>query len=382
MCTSSPRVDESTAVARPLFIAVELSTAEWRLAFTTELNAPIEQRVIPAGDRERLRRVVAEAKRRYGLPATAPVRSCYEAGRDAFWPHRVLEAEGVANVVVDSASIEVSRRARRAKTDRLDARKLVTMLVRWALGDRQVWQVVHVPAPEVEAARQIPRTRETLTAERTRWRNRIHATLATVGVRLRITATFPAQLETAPQWDGTPVPAAVRERVLVAWRLLQQIEAERRTLARALQADRRTARSRAAATVRRLTQLRGIGDTVAWMLATEVCSRDLRNRRHVGALTGLTATPYQSGTLAREQGISRAGVAAVRRVAVETAWVWVQWQPASALTQWYLRRFGRGGPGQRRVGIVALARKLVIALWRYDREGTRPAGAVLRTGAA
>jgi transposase len=134
-------------------------------------------------------------------------------------------------VVVDSASIEVSRRARRAKTDRLDARKLVTMLVRWALGDRQVWQVVHVPAPEVEAARQIPRTRETLTAERTRWRNRIHATLATVGVRLRITATFPAQLETAPQWDGTPVPAAVRERVLVAWRLLQQIEAERRTLA-------------------------------------------------------------------------------------------------------------------------------------------------------
>jgi transposase len=382
MCTTSPRPDEFTPSARPLFVAVELSTAEWRLAWTTGLSEPVEQQVIPAGDRERLRRVLADAKRRCGLPATAPVHSCYEAGRDAFWPHRVLAAEGVTNLVVDAASIEVSRRARRAKTDRLDARKLVTMLVRWVLGDRPVWQVVHVPTPEVEAARQLPRTRETLTEERTRWRNRIHAALATVGVRLRITATFPARLDAAVQWDRTPVPAAVRARVLVAWRLLEQIEAERRTVARALQAERRTARSRAAATVRRLTQLRGIGDTVAWMLATEVCSRDLRNRRQVGALTGFTATPYQSGTMAREQGISRAGLAAVRRVAVETAWVWVQWQPASALTQWYLRRFGRGGPGQRRVGIVALARKLVIALWRYDREGTLPAGAVLRAGAA
>ena len=270
MCTTSPRTDESTAVDRPLFIAVELSTAEWRIAFTAGLDAPIEQRVIPAGDRARLRRVLAEGKRRCGLAATAPVRSCYEAGRDAFWPHRWLESEGVTNVVVDPASIEVSRRARHAKTDRLDARKLVTMLVRWALGERHVWQVVHVPAGEVEGARQRPRTRETLTAERTRWRNRIHAALATVGVRLRITATFPARLETAQQWDGTPVPPALRERVLVAWRLLQQIEAERRTLARALQVDRRTARSRAAATVRRLTQLRGVGDTVAWILATEV----------------------------------------------------------------------------------------------------------------
>jgi transposase len=382
MCTTSPRSDESTAIDRPLFVALELSTAEWRLAFTTGLSEPIAQRVIPAGDRERLRRVLAEAKRRVGLAATAPVHSCYEAGRDAFWPHRLLAAEGVANVVVDSASIEVSRRARRAKTDRLDARKLVTMLVRWRLGERQVWHVVHVPAPDVEAARQVPRTRDTLTQERTRWRNRIHAALATVGVRLRITATFPARLETATQWDGTPVPAAVRQRVLVAWRLLQQIEEERRTLARTLQAERRAARAGAAATVRRLTQLRGIGERFAWMLATEVCSRDLRNRRQVGALTGFTATPYASGTMARDQGISRAGLAAVRRMAVETAWVWVQWQPASALTQWYVRRFGRGGPGPHRVGIVAVARKLVIALWRYAREGTVPAGAVLRTGAA
>jgi transposase len=232
MCTTSPRTDESTAVDRPLFIAVELSTAEWRIAFTAGLDAPIEQRVIPAGDRARLRRVLADGKRRCGLAATAPVRSCYEAGRDAFWPPRWLETEGVTNVVVDSASIEVSRRARRAKTDRLDARKLVTMLVRWTLGERQVWQVVHVPACDVEGARQRPRTRETLTAERTRWRNRIHAALATVGVRLRITATFPARLATAQQWDGTPVPAALQERVFVAWRLLQQIEAERRTLAR------------------------------------------------------------------------------------------------------------------------------------------------------
>jgi transposase len=209
----------------------------------------------------------------------------------------------------------------------------------------------------------------------------MHAVLATVGVRVRITADFPARLAATPQWDGTPVPAAVQERALVAWRLLRQIEEERRTLQRTLQTARREAASAAAATVRRLTQLRSIGEGFAWMMATEVCSRDLQNRRQVGALTGFTSAHYQSGDVARDQGISRAGLAEVRRTAVETAWVWVKWQPESELTRWYLRRFGRGAPAQRRVGIVALARKLVIALWRYAREGTVPAGAVLRAHA-
>jgi transposase len=382
MRTAKPRTDESSLSVGPLYVGLELSTREWRLAYTAGLGARSWQTVIPAGDRVRLRTVLAQAKGRCGLTATAPVRSCYEAGRDAFWPHRLLEAEGVENVVVDSSSIEVSRRARRTKTDRLDAQKLVTMLVRWVLGDATVWHVVHVPSAAVEAARHAPRTAATLTKERTRWRNRIHAALATRGVRLRLTGDFPARLAAAQQWDGTPVPAAVQARVLLEWGLLQQIEAARRTVHRTLQTACRAEPSAAAATVRQLTQLRSIGEGFAWMLATEVCSRDLRNRRQVGALTGFTSTHYRSGDMARDQGISRAGLAAVRRAAVETAWVWVKWQPASELTQWYLRRFGQGGPAQRRVGIVALARKLVIALWRYAREGTVPAGAMLRAGAA
>ena len=286
---------------------MELSTREWRLAYTSGLGARIWQTVIPAGDRERLRTVLAQAKGRCALVATAPVRSCYEAGRDAFWPQRLLEAEGVENVVVDSSSIEVSRRARRTKTDWLDAQKLVTMLVRWMLGDTTVWHVVRVPTATAEAARHAPRTVATLTKERTRWRNRIHAALATVGVRLRLTAEFPARLAAARQWDGSPVPPAVSERVLLAWGLLQQIEEARRTLQRRLQTARRAEPSAAAHTVRQLTQLRSIGEGFAWILATEVCSRDLRNRRQVGALTGFTSAHYRSGDVARDQGMQSRG---------------------------------------------------------------------------
>ena len=178
------------------------------------------------------------------------------------------------------------------------------------------------------------------------------------------------------------MPAAVRAQVELAWRLLQQVETERTGLQRAQTAARRAAATPAAACAQRLTRLRGIGDRGAWVLATEIYSRDLQNRRQVGALTGLTGVPYRSGTVMREQGISRAGLAQVRAIAVEVAWVWVQWHPSSELTQWFQRRFAHGGPGQRRVGIVALARRLVIALWRYSRDGVVPAGAVLKARVA
>jgi transposase len=373
---------ESTVSTGVLYIALELSAREWRLAHTTSLRAPIRQVVIRAGDRQQLRRAVWRAKAQWGLAADAEVRSCYEAGRDGFWPHRLLEVDGVENVVVDSSSIEVNRRARHAKTDRLDARKLVRLLVRWALGERDVWHQVHVPTPAQEAARQQSRTIAMLTGERTRWRNRIHSALATVGVPLRIDAAFPARLAAAQQWDGTAVPLALQRRVLVAWRLLQQVDTELRALRQAQHRATQGEATVAARTAHRLTGLRGIGERVAWVLATELCSRDLRNRRQVGALTGFTSDHYRSGALAHDQGISRAGLAPIRSLAVETAWLWIQWQPQSALTQWFHARFAHGGPGGRRRGIVALARRLVIALWRYAREGTVPAGAVLTARAA
>jgi len=310
------------------------------------------------------------------------VHSCYEAGRDGFWPHRLLAAEGIRNVVVDSSSIEVNRRARRAKTDRLDARKLLRLLLRWALGERDVWHEVHVPSPAQEAARHAPRTLTMLTRERTRWRNRIHSLLATVGVRVRIGEDLPARLAGATTWEGAEVPAALQARVLIAWRLLQHVDTERRALRTAQHTATRAAATPAATTAQRLATLRGIGERFAWVLATEVCSRDLHNRREVGALTGFTSVPYRSGTVVHDQGISRTGLSQVRSLAVETAWVWVQWQPRSALTQWFDQRFAHGGPRARQIGIVALARRLVIALWRYSRDGIVPAGAVVNARAA
>lgn len=382
METATISRQESTVSGGTLYVGFELSAREWRLACSTALSAPTRQAVMRAGDREQLRSVLARMKAQLGLDRGAPTRSCYEAGRDGFWPHRLLAAEGVQNVVVDSSSIEVNRRARRAKTDRLDARKLLRLLLRWALGERDVWHEVHVPSPAKEAARHVPRTLTMLTRERTRWRNRIHSLLATMGVRLRIDPQLPDRLAAVVTWDTTPLPAALQDRVLGAWRMLQAVEMERTATQRAQHAATRAAATTAATTARQLAGLRGIGERFAWVMATEVCSRDLRNRRQVGALTGFTSVPYRSGEVAHDQGISRTGLAQVRSLAVETAWVWVQWQPRSALTQWFETRFAHGGRRARQIGIVALARRLVIALWRYSRDGVRPAGAVLTTRAA
>jgi transposase len=380
--TSATTSQGKSTAGGTLYVGLELSAREWRLAFSAGMDTAVWQTVIPAGDREAWLRAVARAKARYRLSPTAAVWSCYEAGRDGFWPHRWLAAEGVHNRVIDSSSIEVNRRARHAKTDRLDAAKLVRLLLRVALGERDVWHEVHVLTPEAEAMRHAPRSLTMITQERTRWRNRIHSLLATVGVRVPLTARFPARLETARTWDGLPVPAALQARVQLAWRLLQHVETERTALRRAARAAQRAAATPAAQQVQQLTQLRAIGDRFAWMLATEVCCRDVRNRRQVGALTGFTAVPYRSGTIAHDQGISRAGLVQLRAQAVETAWVWVQWQPDSELTRWYQQRFGSGGPGTRRLGIVALARRLVIALWRYSQDGVVPPGAVFKTGVA
>lgn len=381
METATSPQEKSTASGGTLYVGLELSAREWRLAYSPSLSIAARQVVVRAGDGQALREALARAKGRCGLPPEARVWSCYEAGRDRFWPHRLLEAEGVANTVVDSSSIEVNRRARRAKTDRLDASKLLRLLLRYALGERDVWHVVHVPPPAVEDAQHGPRTVSMLTRERTRWRNRIHSLLATVGVRLPVDARWTQRWAEATQWDGTAVPVALRARVEGAWQMLQHVEA---ALGAARRAQRAAARAvtPAAAAVQRLTTLRGIGERFAWVLATEVCSRDLHNRREVGALTGFTGVPYRSGTVAYDQGISRTGLAQVRGLAVETAWVWVQWQPRSALTQWFETRFAHGGHVARQIGIVALARRLVIALWRYSRDGVIPEGAVLKTRAA
>jgi transposase len=331
-----------------------------------------------AGDLHALEQEMLTAKARFGLPLDAPVRSCYEAGRDGFWLHRWLLDHGVANVVVDSSSIEVNRKARRAKTDRLDVRKLLALLLRWTAGERKAWSVVHAPSPAAENDRQLTRELEAVRDDRTRVRNRLQALLATQGVRLSLDRHFEAALATVQTADGRPFPPALRERLRREWAHLQIVET-RLAMLETLR-DERIAHGtdRVADVARRLLTMRGVGEASAATFSAELFgTRTFDNRRQVGALMGLVPVPYRSDQRVQDQGISKAGRGSLRGLAIQIAWCWVRWQPDSALTQWFVRRFAMAGKRARRIGIVALARKLMIALWRYLEQGVVPEGARL-----
>src|SRR5215472_12798292 len=321
---------------------------------------------------------IRQAKRRFGLPEDTPVISCYEAGRDGFWLHRFLRDRGVENLVVDAASIEVNRRRRRAKTDDLDAAKLVGMLIRWHLGERKLRGVVHVPDAADEDRRQLHRELIALKAQRTEHTHRIKGLLAGLGLGARIDDEFVQRLDALRQWDGTDLPVGLRGRILreyERWRLvgrqIRDLEAERTRQIR----DPETPEGEP---VRLLLKLKGIGENAAWLLVREFFGwRGIRNRRALASLAGLTPTPYDSGESRREQGISKAGNRRVRWMMIELAWGWLRYQPDSELSRWYQRRFAAGNTRLRKVGIVALARKLLVALWKYLETGEVPAGAVV-----
>ncbi len=376
------RIEESTVSTHPsptVLLACELSERTWKLGFTTGLGQRPRVRSIAAGAVDRLVEEIARAKARLHVPVDTPVVSCYEAGRDGFWLHRYLVAHGVTNHVVDSSSIEVNRRARRAKTDRLDLEGLLNLLARYVLGDRRVWRVVRVPTVAEEDARQLHRTWETVQQDRTRLINRLKGLLVAQGVRLPVGPAFLTRVAAARLWDGTPLPTGIVDRLTRVWTQLHGLNQQLEDLAAAraaLATDTTTATGQCAA---RLQTLRAIGPGGAWVLATEIFGwRQIRNGRELGALVGLVPAPYQSGEMARDQGITRAGNRHVRRMMVQLAWSWLHYQPSSALAQWYQRRFAGGGPRLRRIGIVALARKLLIALWRYDAAGVVPEGAVVK----
>ena len=359
-----------------LYVAFELGKKEWKLAMTSGFGVDPWVRTVPSGDLRAVERVLGEGRRRMAVPAGAPVMSCYEAGRDGFWIHRALTELGLRNRVVDSASIEVNRRARRAKTDRLDALKLVRMLVRVCVGERRVWSEVRVPSVADEAARQVSRERTALTQDQTRLVNQMRGWLATWGCRLP--ARRPAGWwTTVRDWAGAALPAEVQARLARAEVRRHALEAQIAELDAAQQAAVVAAEPTRA--VRQLVQLKGVATTSASVLLAEGLQwRAFRNRRQIGGILGFAPTPYDSGESTREQGISRAGNARLQAVSIQLAWNWVRWQPTSALTQWYQANFGKGKRA-RRVGIVAVARKLVIALWRYVTLGVVPEGAVLKT---
>jgi transposase len=370
------------SVSEPtLYVAFELGKKDWKLAMTSGFGIEPWLRTVVSGDLGAVERVLREGRLRFGVPAAARVASCYEAGRDGFWIHRALVGLGIVNRVVDSASIEVNRRARRAKTDRLDALKLVRMLVRVWCGERGVWSEVRVPTVAAEAARQVSRERTTLTQDQTRLVNQLRGWLATWG------ATLPARRREGwwtrvRDWAGAALPPEVQARLARADARLRGIARQIAELEAAQQAavpPRATAAPTATAgALRQLVQLKGVATTSASVLLDEgLLWRGFRNRRQIGGLLGFAPTPYDSGESQREQGISRAGNARLQAVSIQLAWNWVRWQPHSTLTRWYQTNFGKGKRA-RRIGIVAVARKLVIALWRYVTQGVVPTGAIVQ----
>ena len=379
--TATTRTFDPTALENTLCLSLELGEGRWKVTSSAGFGGGIVRWSVTARDGQALLRRIVWAKERLGLDAEARVVSCYEAGRDGFWLHRFLVAHGVENLVVDSSSIEVSRRKRRAKTDRLDGESLLDLLLRHLAGSRKkVWSVVRVPTVEQEDQRHLHRELQSAKRDRTRVTNRMKGLVANHGLTLDLKREVPAQLAALHQWDGSPLPAGLRARLAREWErvvfyteLIEGLEAERRELFR-------HSPDPAVEKARQMNLLRGIGMNSAWLYAMELFGwREFRNRKEVGAIVGLAPTPNESGQQERERGMSKAGNRHVRAMAIEIAWGWLRFQPNSELSKWYQRRFGSGSKRVRKVGIVALARKLLIELWRFLETGVLPAGAELKT---
>jgi transposase len=374
--TATHNLDCTRPTTPGLYLALELSAGTWKLAFTVGLGQKPRLRTIAARSTLSLLLEIKAAKKRFGRSEDAPVLSCYEAGRDGFWLHRFLVAQGVQSQVVDSASIEVNRRQRRAKSDSLDAVKLVEMLIRWHNGERKVWKLVGVPSVAAEDQRQLHRELIELKSGRTAVTNSIKGLLATLGLVVIVDETLPQQWENLRQWDGAKLPPGLHQRLLREFGRWPLINGQIDDLERERSAKIRDDKTVQIDKVRRLMNLKGMGQNGAWLLVYEFFGwRQFKNRRELGSLAGLTPTPYHSGENRREQGISKAGNRRVRWMMIELAWGWLHYQPQSELSQWYQRRFGRGNTRLRKVGIVALSRKLLIALWKDQEGGEAPPGA-------
>lgn len=368
-----------------LYMALELSKSTWKVGFEYQGKRRIKN--VTGGEVGELRQALDEAMQKLGVPAEALVRCCYEAGRDGFWLHRLLEDWGVENVVVDPASIEVSRQARRTKTDRVDLLSLLSKLRQYHAGEFGVWKVVKVPSEQDEEGRLLHRELERLKKERTGHVLRIKALLFAQGVRVEQVGgkKWAGYLMGLTRYDGRALPADLMaqvrresERLAMVQEQIQAIEKEQ---------ERRVREAAEVggvmAMVQALRQLKGIGSVGAWVFVMEFFGwRQFKNGKEVGALAGLTGTPYASGQMQREQGISKAGNRRVRALAVEIAWLWLRYQPDSALSRWYAERFAGTSKRHKRVGIVAVARKLLVVLWRYLQTGELPTGARLKPAKA
>lgn len=374
---------EDTEKRAGLYVAFELSRKKWKLGLSDGKTTRARVINMEAQDWKKVAEEIEKGRERFGLEADAPVRSCYEAGREGFWIHRALvERMGMENIVVDAASIDVKRR-KRAKTDRIDAEQLVRQLIRYWRGERDVWSVVRVPSEEAEDSRQMHREIEVLKRERGQHRTRIQSLLFTVGLDVEVNSGLMKRLDQLSRWNGEPLPEGMKNRIRREYERMKVAEADLATLKKQQREKLQSKQSSPSLEkIRKLKQLRGIAAGSSWVFVMELFGwRQFRNRREVAGALGITPMPYQSGDSAREQGISHAGNRRARTMAIEIAWSWLRYQPESQLSRWYRERFGSGGPRLRRIGIVAMARKLMVDLWRYLEFGTLPEGAQLKADA-
>jgi len=367
------------------FVAIELSKSSWIVGFQTPLSKQTSQYQLKPCDAKPLLELIERVRIRISRELGRPVEvmSCYEAGYDGFWLHRVLEAHGIHNHVLDPASLQVNRRARRPKTDRIDADRLVRALIRHLLGEPEACSVVRVPSPEQEDARRLHRERGRLIAERVAHVNRIKGLCASQGIydyepvrkdRLQ-------RLEKLRTGDGRPLAPQLKAEIVREIKRLQcllemiaTVEAERDAIlesekSRHLNADK----------IKMLAKLKAIGPEFSTTIVGEVLYREFANRRQLGSYVGLASSPFRSGSLGRDQGISKAGNPKARAMMIELAWSWLRYQPDSALSRWFRERVGNLKGRPRRIAIVAMARKLLVALWRYLQTGVIPTGANLKT---
>jgi len=372
--------EKDTTKEQILHLSFELSNTKWKLASSDGKKVRIKG--IDARNLEQLQEEFAAAKKRFKLKDDVRIVSCYEAGRDGFWLHRYLLSYGIDNIVVDSSSIEVNRRRRRTKTDRIDARKLLSMLMRYHGGERKMWSVVRVPSVEAEDGRNLNRELEVLKKERTMHRNRIRGLLIREGLEVRNPSgkKFLDELDSLCTWDGKQLSEDFKTRIVREYERLRMVEEQMGILRKERETRVESADTLSMRKVAQLRTLYGIGVTSSWDFVMEMFSwREFRNRKEVGAFLGLTPTPYDSGGSQREQGISKTGRGRLRALSIQISWGWLRFQPQSKLSRWYMERFANGGKRMRRIGIVAVARKLLIDLWRYLEYGVVPEGARVRT---
>ena len=386
--------NEPTAIHTQLgaiFVSLELSRSTWLVtSLSPGKGEKMSRHSVPAGDIGALLARFAELKRKAAMRTGQdyPIIVIEEAGLDGFWIHRVLEGEGIESHVVDAASIAAPRRRRRAKTDKIDGEALLRVLLAYKRGEPRVCAMVIAPSPEEEDRRRIGRERQTLIAERVRHVNRIKGLLFSQGIfgYAPLRRDRRARLEAMRTGDGRAMPAHMKaqisrelDRLELLLDQIKAVEAARDALLAKANKSEREAAAGMPHPVTMLLAVKGIGEEFAAVLWLEAFCRSFSNRRQVAAYAGLAATPWRSGSIVQEQGVSKAGNPRLRKTMVQLAWLWLRHQPQSALARWFNERTKKGGG--RKTAIVALARKLLVALWKYVSAGVVIEGAVMKDAA-